>query len=672
MLLRIRGYRLSVYLLAGLMIFLGATGFLFTYGLSWYSRQIAVTANRDFEARDIERTLADLLLNMEQNRKKFLLFEKNEYRDLYEEDAERFTRKMEELETLLVSEDERTSWSRLVSLFEPHAHLQADPAEAGGEPQGAMRPLDPSLEEVQQLMLLNQIQMDLHLKQMDHLTERSLKMGLLLAVGSIFMAGILSALLIRSITRPIRRLQRGTREIAAGRFSHRVDVPSQDEMGDLADAFNEMANQLKKLDELKTDFIAIVSHELRTPLTSMKEAVELLGEEAVGPLVEKQKTLLKITAAGINKLSIFIDDILNLTTLEGGMVPMVGSRIDFQELVFEKIETFRLLADKKRIRLSAEFVPDPFPPVNGDGLRLRQVLANLVSNAIHHTGTGGEIHVQVSSCKGRALSKRVRLQTGRALSRQWVLVTVLDSGEGIPREEWNRVFDKFYQIHGEKPRTTGTGLGLSIAKHIVEAHGGLIWVEDSSRRGTAISFAGPLREVPDPAEARGPGEQPPLPRTVRRGVDPDGKRTARGGTRPARGLAERAGNGGRWQPGGVRPGRRGPPGAERPGAAQGSPIDLPAVCGAAARRDRPGELPAGRPAVRYAHRGGPAGAAAGGRSEPPRGGAEQGAAGPGIQAEEARGDPGGNRDPAGRLPAQVTGSPACRFLENRRNISWPT
>ncbi len=492
---KIKGYRLSVYMLAGLMVFLGVTSFIFTYGLSWYSRQIAVMASRDFEARDMERTLADLLLSMERNRKKAVLLEKPEYRELYEEDAERFTGKMGELETLLVSDEERRSWDRLRNLFDALIAQDAVPG-PDGETREIMNRLDPSLEEVQQLMFLNQIQMDLHLKQMDLLVEKTLKIGLSIVTGSILLAGILSFLLIRSITRPIRRLQKGTLEIAAGRFSHRVELPNQDELGDLADAFNEMANQLKKLDELKTDFIAIVSHELRTPLTSMKEAVELLEEEAVGPLTEKQRTLLKITASGIQKLSIFIDDILHLTTLEGGLVPMHGTRIDFQDLLGGKIEAFRLIADKKQIRLSAEFVPDPFPQVNGDAVRLRQVLANMLNNAIQHTAPGGEITVRVSSRKGRSLSNRVRVEPGRDMAKQWVQVRVSDSGVGIPREEWNRVFDKFYQIRGEKLRATGTGLGLSIAKNIVEAHKGLIWVENSSEEGTTLAFAIPQERPP--------------------------------------------------------------------------------------------------------------------------------------------------------------------------------
>jgi signal transduction histidine kinase len=526
---KIRGYRLSVYLLAGLMVLLVLTGVVFTYGLAWYSREITVAANRDFEARDIERTMADLLLSMELNRENALLLDKPEYRETYAEDERKFSTKLERLQTLAVSGEEREVLQRLRDRYEkrvPPADLpekDEEPKnlrERSGErvppeglaPKGEEPPAQEGapelpLEEVQRLMELNQVQMAHHLKQMDLLVKKTLRMGMVLAASSIVFAGILPFLLIRSITGPIRRLQKGTQEISAGRFSHRVELSSRDELGELADAFNEMAHQLKKLDELKTDFIAIVSHELRTPLTSMKEAVELLHEEAVGPVNPKQRSLLKITASGIEKLAVFISDILKLTKMEGGVEQMHQGRIDFHDLVREKIKTFQLMAEKKQVHLVSEFDPDPFPPVTGDAVRLRQVLGNLLDNAIQHSPPGGEISLRVHSRKGKTLWNRIKVDSGKTLARPWVYVTVSDPGQGIPREEWNRVFDKFYQIRRGSNSPTGSGLGLSIAKHIVEAHAGRIWVEESSENGTTLAFAIPQEGV---SAAGRPGVAEPL------------------------------------------------------------------------------------------------------------------------------------------------------------------
>jgi len=495
---KIRGYRFTVYLLAGLMVLLVLTGFVFTYGLAWVSRQIVVQASRGFEARDIERTMADLLLSMERNRRNARLLDKPEYSKMVAQDRERFLDKADALHPLLISGSERAALGRLRGAL---AGSQPEPPLSAGGPEfvdtgpGEEGPPLP-LEGVQHLLQLNQTQMDLHLKEMHLLVERTMIIGTALAAVSMLLAGVLSFFLIRSITRPIRRLQQGTREIAAGRFSHRVELPNRDELGDLAEAFNEMAHQLQKVDELKTDFIAIVSHELRTPLTSMKEAVELLTEEAVGPVTPKQHNLLKITARGIEKLNVFVNDILKLTKLEGGLEQLYVTRIDFQDLVKEKIQVFKLLADRKGVALTATFDPDPFPPVIGDAVRLTQVLANLLNNAIEHTPEGGQVGVKVGTRKGKALSNRVTAHAGRDPAGVWACVNISDSGEGIPREEWNRVFDKFYQIRKGTNSTTGSGLGLSIAKSIVEAHNGWIWVEASSTRGTTLSFALPLERNP--------------------------------------------------------------------------------------------------------------------------------------------------------------------------------
>jgi signal transduction histidine kinase len=220
----------------------------------------------------------------------------------------------------------------------------------------------------------------------------------------------------------------------------------------------------------------------------MKEAVELMQEEAVGPLTQKQKNLLKITASGTEKLSTFVEDILNLTKMEGGLVPIYTTRFDFQRLIDAKLNTFRLLADKKQIKLDAEFHPDPFPEVSGDAERLKQVLANLLANAILFTPEGGRVSIRAESVAEKGLPARVRENAKPELSRHWLKVSVSDTGLGIPKEEWNRVFDKFYQIHHQPSYGTGSGLGLTIAKHIIEAHRGKIWVEESSEKGASFVF----------------------------------------------------------------------------------------------------------------------------------------------------------------------------------------
>ena len=492
------GYRPRVYLFAGFMVVLVVTSLAFTVGVSWYSKKLfALIVEKDFRARETKRNLVDLLASMDRNRKKYFLLEKSEYGRMFREDSRLFRRHLSRLEELVLSEVEESTFLELKRQFEDY--LQKDPFVAG-QPASAIEsvsdlPLEQARHLLGRLLELNQQRMDLRIRQMNQLEHRSLQVVFLGALLALSASGLLSFLLIRSITRPIDLLRKGTHKIAAGDFTHRVDLAVQDELGELADAFNEMAYQLKRLDDMKDDFIALVSHELKTPLTSMKEAVGLLLEEAVGPVSPKQKRLLHINAAGIEKLSGFVEDILNLTRMEGGLSPLYCTHFDMKMLLQEKLDTSRLLADRKQIRLSAAYEPDPLPPVFADAERLTQVFANLMNNAIFFTAHGGSVSLRVESTNSKSLPARVKEFSKMESSRKWLKVEVSDTGEGIPREEWHRVFDKFYQIQKNSNRSSGSGLGLTIARQIVEAHGGSIWVEESSAQGTTFAFVLPQGET---------------------------------------------------------------------------------------------------------------------------------------------------------------------------------
>ena len=278
--LKNRGYRVRIYLFAGLMVYLVVTSLSFTVGVSWYSKQLfALMVEKDFKARETERTLVDLLVSMGSNRKKYFLLEKPEYKNMFREDSQSFRRQLSRLQELGLSEVEEPTFLELERQFEDY--LQKDPFAAGEDPssiESADLPLDEFRHLVGHLLELNQERMDLRIMQMNRLEHRALQAVFLGGMVSLLAAGLLSFLLIRSITRPIDLLRMGTHKIAEGEFTHRVDLATKDELGELADAFNEMAYQLKRLDDMKADFIALVSHELKTPLTSMKEAVGLLLE----------------------------------------------------------------------------------------------------------------------------------------------------------------------------------------------------------------------------------------------------------------------------------------------------------------------------------------------------------------------------------------------------------
>jgi signal transduction histidine kinase len=279
----------------------------------------------------------------------------------------------------------------------------------------------------------------------------------------------------------------------------RLEVNTGDEIEMLADEFNKMTENLRgaydglerkvtertrdlavanerlqELDRLKSDFVSNVSHELRTPLTAIKGAVDLVLREVAGPLTEKQSHYLNRVRSNTQHLAGLINDLLDLSKIESGKIEVKTSHVSLGGLVHEVVETLRPVATEKVIALEAN-IPEPSILVWADRDKVNQVLMNLIGNAIKFAPAQGRVTVSAS-------------RNGK----ESVQVSVHDTGLGIPPDEKEKIFDKFYQIAqvGEaKPK--GTGLGLAICKALVELHGGRIWVESEINRGSTFSFTLP-------------------------------------------------------------------------------------------------------------------------------------------------------------------------------------
>ena len=235
----------------------------------------------------------------------------------------------------------------------------------------------------------------------------------------------------------------------------------------------QIANErLQELDRLKSDFVANVSHELRTPLTAIKGAVDLVLREVPGPLTEKQIHYLTRVRSNTQHLAGLINDLLDLSKIEEGKIELHAERVSLGGLVHEVMETLRPIAAEKLINLVAKL---PLPLVWADRAKVTQVLTNLIGNAIKFTPLHGNV----------SLSSTIK-------NDGWVCVSISDTGPGIPMDEREKIFDKFYQIapNGE-PKPKGTGLGLTICKTLVELHGGKIWVESERRNGSIFHFTLP-------------------------------------------------------------------------------------------------------------------------------------------------------------------------------------
>jgi signal transduction histidine kinase len=233
--------------------------------------------------------------------------------------------------------------------------------------------------------------------------------------------------------------------------------------------------RLQELDRLKSDFVSNVSHELRTPLTAIKGAVDLVLREVPGPLTEKQAHYLARVRSNTQHLAGLINDLLDLSKIESGKIEVQWSRVSLGGLMQEMVETLRPVAVEKVIALEAAII-EPVILVWADRDKVNQILMNLIGNAIKFTPEQGTITISASTNGNGSIQ-----------------VSVSDTGPGIPLEEQEKIFAKFYQISkvGEtKPR--GTGLGLAICKALVELHGGRIWVESEISRGSNFHFTLPI------------------------------------------------------------------------------------------------------------------------------------------------------------------------------------
>ena len=238
-------------------------------------------------------------------------------------------------------------------------------------------------------------------------------------------------------------------------------------------------SELRRLQRIRTEFIDNLSHELRTPLTTVSLLAETLARESASPdvvLPPKMRDRIGKIEIETGHLVQMVNELLDLSRIESGGELALVDGLDMGGLAAQSAERLRLFADRQGVGLRVE-AADGLPPIRGDAARLGQVVVNLVHNAVKFSPDGGEIVV------------RVRPEGAD------VVTSVQDHGVGIPRDAQDRVFERFYKVDRARLRAEaggGTGLGLAIARHVVEQHGGRIWVDSAEGSGSTFSFALPI------------------------------------------------------------------------------------------------------------------------------------------------------------------------------------
>ena len=319
-------------------------------------------------------------------------------------------------------------------------------------------------------------------EQLFEIIIEALIIGLIISV-------LLSLLLAKTLITPIQYLTRAAEKVAAGDFSAKVENSSRDEIGILTRTFNNMADQLEnnidsltKSEKMRREFVANVSHELRTPITSIRSYAETLLDSADSIDEDTRQHFMSVIVNESDRMTKIVQDLLTLSRFDAGSFTFDFQRFSFAKSVEDVYSAQLLEAQRREHAFSLEFV-SPITEITGDRARIEQVLINLVSNAIKYTPEGGTISITAGQQDGE------------------VWCSVQDNGIGIPKEDVEHIFERFYRVDKARSREFGgTGLGLSIAYEIVERHGGRFEVKSRKGHGTRMTVYLPVGGPKDPAE----------------------------------------------------------------------------------------------------------------------------------------------------------------------------
>lgn len=300
------------------------------------------------------------------------------------------------------------------------------------------------------------------------------KWAQLLLAGAIaaLIALLLSRWMARGMTKPLRDMAKAARGMAMGDYSQRVETPSRDEVGQLAAAFNRMSSELSGVEGLRRQLVADVSHELKTPISALRAHLE----NVLDGVEEPDRETLQVMLHQSERLGALVDQLMELSRLESGDLPLDRSEVSLRPLVQRVLDEVEVARPAGEVQVDNR-VPGDLVPVLVDEGRVHQVLFNLLDNAVRFSPSGGEVTVSASRSNGH------------------VEVRVADAGPGISSEHLPHVFERFYRVDPARARTGGgTGIGLAIAKSVVEAHGGHIRAESEEGRGAVFVFDLPVAD----------------------------------------------------------------------------------------------------------------------------------------------------------------------------------
>jgi two-component system sensor histidine kinase BaeS len=296
--------------------------------------------------------------------------------------------------------------------------------------------------------------------------ERQLRALWLIAAGSVLLAALVAIALGRWLLSPVKRIANATHRLAAGDYSGRLDIGATDDIGRLAEDFNQLARTLERNEKMRRAFMADVSHELRTPLAVLKGELEAL-EDGVRPLTADS---LRSLQAEVTTLSKLVSDLYDLSLSDVGALTYRKTDVDVGEILQLTLGAFRERLAAGKLTLETD-IPEPGPLLMADESRLHQLFNNIVENSVRYTHAGGKLRVE---CR----------EVGREIH-----IDFQDTAPGVPEDVLPQLFERFFRMDTSRNRASGgAGLGLAISKNIMDAHGGRIEARVSALGGVWISL----------------------------------------------------------------------------------------------------------------------------------------------------------------------------------------
>lgn len=291
------------------------------------------------------------------------------------------------------------------------------------------------------------------------------------AIISVLIAIFLGVLFSNQITKPLKKLMAGIKQLGSGNTSYRVDISSSGEFSQLAIAFNEMSKQIEENEKVRKNLMADVAHELRTPLSILAGKIESIQEGVINPSQEVMAQL----GDEVYRLGRLVSNLQQLSLAEAGKLPLNRIEVNLNELIEQVKNNFQWIKDEKNIDIilnsEKEFI------CNIDSDRFKQVIINILGNAIHYTPENGKINIIITE----------------DILDNMAVIKISDNGPGISEDQLRHIFDRFYRTDNSRSRDEGgTGLGLSIAKGYIEAHGGKIMVESEIGKGSTFIIKIPV------------------------------------------------------------------------------------------------------------------------------------------------------------------------------------